>query len=200
MINFFYLIALAAISLLPNCVSAQNNDAKLAMSINEKQTSAKTQYCKLNANSVTMVNFGAPLVVFSAGVIKHDKKMQKDAADMMGAFALSSVVTHLAKNAFHKERPYERYSQITKRSSGGGYSFPSGHTSAAFTTATSISLCYPKWYVIAPAYIWAGSVGYSRVYQGVHYPSDVLAGAVVGAGSAWLTYKIQKWMDKKQSH
>ena len=194
------MIALMAICLLPNCICAQNKDAKLAMSINEKQTSAKTQYCKLSANSVTLVNFGAPLVVFSAGIIKHDTKMQKDAAYMMGAFVLSSVVTNLAKNAFHKERPYERYSQITKRSSGGGYSFPSGHTSAAFTTATSISLCYPKWYVIAPAYIWAVSVGYSRVYQGVHYPSDVLAGAVVGAGSAWITYKIQKWMDKKPLH
>jgi undecaprenyl-diphosphatase len=35
------------------------------------------------------------------------------------------------------------------------------------------------------------------MYQGVHYPSDVLVGALVGAGSAWLSYKVEKWMDKK---
>lgn len=61
-----------------------------------------------------------------------------------------------------------------------------------FALATSLSLSYPKWYIIVPSYAWAGSVGYSRMDLGVHYPSDVLAGAVIGAGSAWLTYYINK--------
>jgi undecaprenyl-diphosphatase len=38
------------------------------------------------------------------------------------------------------------------------------------------------------------------MYQGVHYPTDVLAGAVVGAGSAWLGWKAQHWMEKKRTH
>jgi undecaprenyl-diphosphatase len=71
-------------------------------------------------------------------------------------------------------------------------SFPSGHTSSAFNTATFICLTYPKWYVIAPAALWATSVAYSRMYLGVHYPSDVLAGAVLGAGTAYLTYYLNK--------
>jgi membrane-associated phospholipid phosphatase len=79
-------------------------------------------------------------------------------------------------------------------------SFPSGHTSIAFATATALSLKYPKWYVIAPASIWACSVGYSRMNLGVHYPSDVFAGAVLGAGSAFLTYKINEWFWEKQHH
>ena len=77
------------------------------------------------------------------------------------------------------------------------YSFPSGHTSSAFCTATSLSLLFPKWYVAVPSYLYAATVGYARMYQGVHYPSDVLVGALVGAGSAWISYKVEKWMDKK---
>jgi undecaprenyl-diphosphatase len=74
-----------------------------------------------------------------------------------------------------------------------GKSMPSGHTAFAFTTATSIYLAYPKWYVALPAFTWATAVGYSRMYLGQHYPSDVLMGAIVGGGSACLT----NWLNKK---
>ncbi|HEU4788615.1 MAG TPA: phosphatase PAP2 family protein, partial [Flavobacterium sp.] len=54
-------------------------------------------------------------------------------------------------------------------------------------------------YVIAPSFLWAGAVGYSRMYLGVHYPTDVLAGAIVGSGSAFLCYKLNKWINKKRA-
>ena len=192
--------------ILPVCIffqisiSAQNTDVNIVKSLNEHQTSFKTNFSRIDAQGVTIFNIAAPVGVFTAGLIKHDKKLEIDAAYMAGAFVLSSVITNVTKQIVKRKRPFEEYPFITKLSSGGGYSFPSGHTSAAFTTATSLSLYFPKWYVIVPAYLWAGSVGYVRMYQGVHYPTDVLAGALVGAGSAWLTYKVQKWMDKKQSH
>jgi membrane-associated phospholipid phosphatase len=65
--------------------------------------------------------------------------------------------------------------------------------------ATSLSLQYPKWYVIAPAYLYAGTVAYSRMDLGVHYPSDVLSGAIIGSGSAYITYKINRKI-KWQQH
>lgn len=79
----------------------------------------------------------------------------------------------------------------------GGYSFPSGHTTDAFSLATSLTLNFKQWYVIVPAYLWAGSVGYSRLYLGAHYPSDVFGGAIVGSTSAFITYKLSKWLNKK---
>jgi len=69
---------------------------------------------------------------------------------------------------------------------------PSGHTSTAFATATALTLQYPKWYVIAPSYVYAGLVGYSRMHPGVHHPSDVLAGALIGAGCAYLSHVVNK--------
>lgn len=77
---------------------------------------------------------------------------------------------------------------------------PSGHTSLAFATATSLTLKYPKWYVAAPSYFWACSVGYSRMNLGVHYPSDIVAGALLGAGSAYLTYLVNDFFRKKMDN
>jgi membrane-associated phospholipid phosphatase len=73
----------------------------------------------------------------------------------------------------------------------GGYSMPSGHATAAWALATSLSLHYPKWSVIWPSFAYALGVSISRPYLGVHYPSDLLAGAIIGAGVAYVTYHYE---------
>lgn len=178
---------------------SQGFDANLEKSINKNSSNFKDNFFKADASSVSVINIAAPLSVFTAGLIKKDKHLQKDALYMLGGYIVSTVITQGAKRLIKRDRPFVTYSDITKKADGGGYSMPSGHTAAAFCTATSLSLLFPKWYVIAPSYLWAASVGYARMYQGVHYPSDVLVGAIVGAGSAWLAYKTQQWMDKKQA-
>ena len=116
----------------------------------------------------------------------------------MGAsLIVAEGVTTVLKYSVNRTRPFDVYPFIVKKSSGGNPSFPSGHTTDAFAAATSLSLCYPKWYVIAPSYLWACSVAYSRMYLGVHYPTDVLAGMVVGSGVAELAYEVRKKIEKK---
>ena len=58
-------------------------------------------------------------------------------------------------------------------------SFPSGHTNTAFSAATLMVLCFGRFFW--PSLLVAGMVGYSRVYIGAHFPSDVIAGALLGA-------------------
>ena len=181
-------------------VEAQNFDVSLLQSIYKNETPFKDKFFKADAQSITIFNIAAPVSIFAAGLMKHDKQLQKNAIYIAGAYIASSIVTQGLKQIVKRERPFEQYPLLfSDRYDGGGYSFPSGHTSAAFCTATSLSLYFPKWYVIAPSYLWATSIGWARMYQGVHYPTDVLAGAIVGAGSAWLGYKFQKWMDRKKS-
>ena len=186
-------------SLISVCAFSQNFDINLVKSINHNESTFKDNFLKATAQSVIVFNIAAPAGVLTAGLIKHDKQMQKDAVYMAGGFIVSAIVTQGLKKIIKRDRPFITYPFIIKKDAGGGYSFPSGHTTAAFCTATSLSLLFPKWYVIAPCYLYAATVGYARMYQGVHYPTDILAGAIVGAGSAFLSYKVEKWMNKKHT-
>jgi membrane-associated phospholipid phosphatase len=178
---------------------SQNWDIDLLTSINHNEGSFKNSFCNAISQSVIIVNIAAPLSVFSAGVIRHDKQLKVDAAYMVGGYIVSTIVTQGLKVIIKRPRPFITYPDIVQRTNTDGYSMPSGHTSSAFCTATSLSLLFPKWYVIAPCYLYAATVGYARMYQGVHYPTDVIVGAIVGAGSALLAYKVEQWQAKKNS-
>jgi membrane-associated phospholipid phosphatase len=200
--KYFSILMLLFFLLIKNNIVAQNFDINLLKPINKTETSFKNKYLELNASSVTALSVGIPVGIALAGFINHDKQLQRDALYMGGAFVLNGIVTHATKKIVNRQRPFETYSFIVKRDDeSGGLSFPSGHTSSAFATATSVALRYRKWYFVAPAYLFAASVAWARMYQGVHYPSDVFAGAIVGTGSAWLGYKAQQWFEKKhKSH
>jgi undecaprenyl-diphosphatase len=107
---------------------------------------------------------------------------------------LEYSVTSLLKAGVGRRRPYEALASVNTGhlESADAYSFPSGHTAGAFAIATILTLRYsksPEIYI--PAFVWAGLVGYGRIYFGLHYPSDVLGGALVGAGSSLLVYKYK---------
>ncbi len=69
-------------------------------------------------------------------------------------------------------------------------SFPSGHTCAAFAAGMSWARALPRRWMRVTSVVLAVCMGLSRLYVGVHYPSDVLAGAAVGAFCAWDTWKL----------
>jgi len=72
---------------------------------------------------------------------------------------------------------------------GGNFGFVSSHASNSFAIATFVSMFFAKRWLTISMFLWAALVCYSRVYLGVHYPGDVLCGAIVGAGvgiSIWL--------------
>jgi membrane-associated phospholipid phosphatase len=179
-------------------VFSQNLDIRILRSINSPETLPADKIFQFMSNSDAYISLGIPATMATVGLIRHDEKLLRNSCVTLVSIGVSSVLTLAMKYSVNRARPYITYPDIVKKSAGGSPSFPSGHTSMAFATATSLSLEYPKWYVIVPAYTWAGTVGYSRMHLGVHYPSDVLIGAIVGAGSAWLTYTVNKKLNNKR--
>jgi len=176
---------------------SQNFDIRILRSINSPEILPTDKFFQFISNSEAYISLAIPAGMGTVGLIKNNDQLLRNACVTFAAIGVNSAITLAMKYSFNRTRPYITYPDIVKKSKGGSPSFPSGHTSMAFSTATSLSLEYPKWYVIVPAYTWAGTVGYSRMYLGVHYPSDVLVGALIGSGSAWVTYLVNKKLYKK---
>ena len=176
----------------------QNADIDLLVKINSQGSPAADKAFKFISNSVAPISIATPVTMFAIGLANKDKELQRKSYVAAASFLTSSALTVALKITVKRPRPYDTYPDlINNKVDESSYSFPSGHTSAAFATATSLSLAFPKWYVIAPSFLYAGAVGYSRMYLGVHYPSDVLGGMVIGMGCSFLVYKVDKWMNKK---
>ncbi|WP_323066059.1 phosphatase PAP2 family protein [Aeromonas jandaei] len=97
------------------------------------------------------------------------------------AFAIELPLYLLLKNSLKRQRPVGLPVFITP---SDRYSLPSGHTAAAFLMATILAIGFPLW---APLLFgWAALVGASRLLLGVHYLSDLVAGALLGGGCALI--------------
>jgi undecaprenyl-diphosphatase len=150
------------------------------------------------SNTSKYISVGVPVGYFVAGLIHDDKALKQKAAYTAASILLNTASTTLLKNVVKRERPYNTYTGIFPDKIESDYAFPSGHTSSAFATATSLAITTKKWYVAVPAFAWSASVGYSRIYLGQHYPSDVIMGAIVGTSSAIICHWASKQLAKRK--
>lgn len=182
----------------PAAHAQPNIEQRMLENLTRNRTNDQTRLFKAASGSVTCVGVGLPASLLLVGLATHDADMKNKAIYMGESAVVTGVVTLSLKYTIRRPRPAEKDPLIIPIDEAGSPSFPSGHTALAFSTATSISIAYPRWYVIVPAFVWASTVGYSRMYLGVHYPSDVIAGAVLGSASAWLSWKANQWLARKK--
>jgi membrane-associated phospholipid phosphatase len=198
-LKFLFFISILCFIRLQLC--SQNIDVKILSGIYSDSSSTKDKGAKILSTSVAPLSIFAPAAMLVIGLLKKDSVLIHKGLGATGAILLTTLVTNGLKYGVNRTRPYNEYPLLFHaKTRTNQYSFPSGHTSSAFTTATSLSLVFPKWYVIAPSYLWACSVSYSRMYLGVHYPTDVLAGAIIGTACSFLSFKIEKWINSRKQH
>ena len=132
----------------------------------------------------TLGNGGAVWIIASA-VMLIPKKTRRVGIAALIALAASAVIDNvLLKNIVARPRPYDVITGLTSLvGAQKDYSFPSGHTGSSFAAAIVMLRMLPKRYGV-PAVVLAALIGLSRLYVGVHYPTDVLAGMMIGTGIA----------------
>jgi membrane-associated phospholipid phosphatase len=174
--------------ILPFTLSAQRSlqyyDDQVLLDLAKSRTPQQTGLYMFLSKNYKIINAAIPAGLLAGGVITKDKEMRQNAMYVVSSTLITYGINAIVKGLVKRQRPFIRNINIVPVYEANRYSFPSGHTSSTMATATALSIAYPKWYVIAPAFIWAGATSYSRMYLGVHYPTDVAAGLVLGPVTA----------------
>ncbi len=176
-------------------------DLKLLTTIGQGSAPNFDKAMQWSSHTVYPIMLATPATMLLVGHFKHDKDLTQNGWRSAIGIGSTLVLTYAIKESVRRKRPFQQHPDLFSGTADAlSYSMPSGHSSSAFATATSLSIAFPKWYVIVPAYAWAGTLAYSRLRLGVHYPTDVFAGALLGIGTTWLTFEIDKrWRQKQKS-
>jgi undecaprenyl-diphosphatase len=161
---------------------------------------------------ITKTFFWTPLYLFFIFLIF--KKLDKDAWFALAGAALTilladGITAQIMKPFFERLRPsqdpaVQNLLHLVTQSNGqpyrgGLYGFASSHAANTFGTATIMWLLFrdkTKW--IGLAFLWAACMTYTRLYLGVHFPSDILVGGLVGVLSGFAGYRLFLWLKKRK--
>lgn len=141
------------------------------------------------AQRISASGDGHIYVYLSVGLLLSHPQGQSLFNLMLASFLVELPLYLLLKNGIRRTRPCHALIGYTGQfEPSDRFSLPSGHTAAAFVMATSMTQIYPA---IAPlVYLWALAIGGSRIALGVHYPLDIVAGAILGTGVVLFVHQL----------
>ena len=147
---------------------------------------------------ITSLGNGGMIWIAATIVLLIPKKTRK--AGIMSAVALLGsliINNNIVKNIVQRPRPFVTFTDLQIIiPTPSEFSFPSGHTSSSFAAAAVFYRHLPKKLGL-PAVILAGLIGFSRLYVGVHYPTDVIAGVLMGILLSYLAEYLVNLFVKK---
>ena len=153
---------------------------------------------------VTQIESWTPLFLYFIGVLLYYYKGEKGIVLLLGGvitFLITLAITDVTKIFVQRIRPNNidhLLDVIRVLKDPTGYSFFSGHASSSFSIVVYVVLCvrnFSPWVYLT--FIWPLLFSLSRIYVGVHYPSDLLVGALVGSLIAFLIFGRASYFAKK---
>ena len=165
--------------------------ARLAQHRRHPALRGSTAFSKLADQPPLLAASGA---VVAWGLLAGDRRLARRGAHLVAAVALATLLKGRVKRALSRTRPNVLLEEGVYRveplgpDAGPWHSFPSGHTAGAVALARAVARCWPgarPW-----AYACAAAVAAAQVPRGAHYPSDVLAGALVGVAAEVMVNRL----------
>lgn len=129
---------------------------------------------------------GLAAAVVGAGLVDGEGEITRMGAQLVASGAVATLSVGILKGVTGRSRPHAGRGAYDFRPFSGSRSFPSGHTACAFAVATTLADALDEPWVSVGLYAVATGTAWSRIYDGRHWPSDVLLGAAVGTASARL--------------
>ena len=178
-------------------------DTRLFLYLNSKHTPFWDVIMYWASDKLIWIPFYAFLLFI---VIKHFKKKSILVIISIALLITLSdqIASDLLKNTVKRLRPsheaaLQNLVHLSAAGAGGNYGFVSSHASNAFTLFTFLSMVLPAAYRPLKYVLlcWAVLVSYSRIYNGVHYPGDVICGGIIGALLGWLIAKLYFYLAQK---
>lgn len=169
-------------------------DSTLFRSINNNRSVFADNVFSFTNDVVPYIAVSIPIAIGIYGIVKSKKYEENSAFLLIVSSGANLLVTEILKSSFQRKRPYAALNDVNLLGErlDDNRSMPSGHSSGTFALATMLSLRYKYWYVIIPSFTLAGLTAYGRIYSGVHYPTDVLVGAIIGIGVSFLVNSFEK--------
>ena len=162
-------------------------DGPISRAVQRNRSGATNSYAKFITPWGASRAFDISVLMWAGGFFFHDDRIRDAGHDSLEAQVFSGLITGVLKRA-GRARPTvttDPYLFHPSHWKGGSYqSFPSGHATNAFAFATGIAGHYDGWLVPTIVYTVATSVAVARVNDHVHWPSDVVAGALIGRATA----------------
>ena len=165
-------------------------DSTLFLALNGSATSPHwlTALAIFSTNHLPQLVASGAAGVFLAG----SRRVKQGVLQVLVAMAVAFVLAHLGQHLIARDRPFVIGLGTQWLPHRASHSFPSAHASVSFAfacaVATVLAAGYRLWAV--PALAVALLIAWSRVYLGLHFPSDIVAGALVGAASSWLAWRL----------
>lgn len=163
-------------------------DLKIISCIQSLENESLTKFYKM----ITIIadTYQSAIITILLVAILYIKKYYREAMFLAITMSTCGIAMPLLKNIFSRERPdFYRLIEIS------GYSFPSGHTTSATTMYLTLAIILisikkelNKYFVFSIAVLGIVIIGSSRIYLGVHYPTDVMAGICLGISIVSTVY------------